>query len=394
MKKNILLTVFVGLYSWANYAQSNTVSDILTEIEKNNLELKSYSSLMESKVLGLKSTNNLPNPEAGAYYLPFGANNTGDYTEFQITQSMEFPTVYKTRGDIIALEKEKLAIDYKVKRQSVLSDANNHLLNLVFLDNKKSIAKSRLDQAKKLNNQITSLYEKEKVGVLDLNKSKVALMQEQLNYNKFDNSIKEVLLLLKNLNGGIAISFFSTGFTDSLTISPLENIIAERESLDPTIMLLTKNEEIAQQQIKLSKNNNLPNLTAGFNYQGVSGSNYSGVYGGITIPLWNNKNKVEEAKVNFVYQQAVSLTTKGVENTLVENKYNEYTNLLLNYREYQNALANLNNSELLLKSYELGQISFLIYYSELQFYAQAQDTLLEIEYQLHQLKAELLKYKL
>jgi cobalt-zinc-cadmium efflux system outer membrane protein len=57
-------------------------------------------------------------------------------------------------------------------------------------------------------------------------------------------------------------------------------------------------------------------------------------------------------------------------------------------------MTNLNNSELLLKSYELGQITFITYYNELQFYAQAQDIMLEIEYQLHQLKAELFKYKL
>ena len=394
MTKKILLTIIVGLYSWANYAQTNTTSEILTEIEKNNTELKSFVSLMEGEYLRLKSSNNLPDPEVGAYYLPFGTHNTGDYTEFQITQSMEFPTVYKSRGNIIEMEKEKLAIEYEVKRQTVLFNANNHLINLIFLENKKELAKERLDQAEKLNNQITSLYEKEKIGVLDLNKSKIALMQEKLKYKSFDNSIKEVLLLLKNLNGGNDVSFISTGFINSLSIPELDSIIAERERLDPSLMLLKKKESIAQQQIKLNKNNNLPNLTAGFNYQGVTGSNYSGFYGGLSIPLWSNKNKVDEAKVNYVYQQAVTTNTEAIEHTLIENQFNEYNNLLNNYKEYQNALSNLNNSELLLKSYELGQITYLTYYMELQFYAQAQDILLEIEYQLHQLKAELFKYKL
>ena len=62
----------------------------MQEIEKNNSELKAYSSLMESKVLERKSGNNLPDPEVGVYYLPFGNHIGGDYSEFQISQSIEF----------------------------------------------------------------------------------------------------------------------------------------------------------------------------------------------------------------------------------------------------------------------------------------------------------------
>lgn len=394
MTKYIILPILAGLFSWATYAQTNVLPGILTEIEQNNTELKSYSSLIEGKYLGLKSANNLPDPEFGGYYMPFGVNNTGDYTEFQITQTMLFPTVYKLRGNIIEMEKEKLSIEFEVKRQTVLSSANKHILHLLFLNSKKEIAETRLNQAKKLSTQISSLYEMEKVGVLDFNKSKIALMQENLKYTQIDNDITAVLLLLKNLNGGIEVTTVSTGFTDSLGVPSLDSIIMDRERLDPNLLLLRMKEEIAEQQIKLNKSHNLPNLTAGYNYQGVAGNNYSGVYGGISIPIWSNRHKIEEAKVNFVYQKGETISLEGVKNTLIQNQHNEYNNLLKNYHEYQDAMTNLNNSELLLKSYELGQITFITYYNELQFYAQAQDIMLEIEYQLHQLKAELFKYKL
>ena len=158
MTKYIILPILAGLFSWATYAQTNVLPGILTEIEQNNTELKSYSSLIGGKYLGLKSANNLPDPEFGGYYMPFGVNNTGDYTEFQITQTMLFPTVYKLRGNIIEMEKEKLSIEFEVKRQTVLSSANKHILHLLFLNSKKEIAETRLNQAKKLSTQISSLY--------------------------------------------------------------------------------------------------------------------------------------------------------------------------------------------------------------------------------------------
>ena len=69
--------------------------------------------------------------------------------------------------------------------------------------------------------------------------------------------------------------------------------------VDPELKILLDQEKVAKQQIKLSKNKSLPNLTAGYNYQGVSGSTYSGIYGGVSslygvaeIPLRQQKQNM------------------------------------------------------------------------------------------------------
>ena len=147
-------------------------------------------------------------------------------------------------------------------------------------------------------------------------------------------------------------------------------------------------------QVQVQKNKLLPNLTAGFNYQGVMGNNYSGVYGGISIPLWNGRNKVRAAKAQYQYQQSntESVTTTRHSNFL--EQYNQYDLMLRKYREYTITLEGLNSENLLLEAYQLGQISFMDYHVELQFYRQAYDKMLEIEKELHQLKAKLSKHQL
>jgi outer membrane protein TolC len=132
----------------------------------------------------------------------------------------------------------------------------------------------------------------------------------------------------------------------------------------------------------------------GYNHQGISGDNFSGFYGGISIPLWNSKNKVKAAKAGYKYRQS---QTEAVTTTLYtdfQEKYNRYQLLLKKYREYQKTMKSLDSESLLFKAFELGEFSFMDYYVELQFYRDALDKMLQMEKELYQLKAELLKHQL
>ena len=80
------------------FSQYAGVEEILVQIEQNNIELKAFQSYIDGQKLQNKSGNNLPNPELIGYYLPFGEHQSGDYTEFEISQSLEFPSVYGARN--------------------------------------------------------------------------------------------------------------------------------------------------------------------------------------------------------------------------------------------------------------------------------------------------------
>ena len=158
--------------------------------------------------------------------------------------------------------------------------------------------------------------------------------------------------------------------------------------------MLEKEEEIALSIVILNKQKSLPNLTAGFNYQGVSNSNYSGIYGGISIPLWSNRNKVKAAKASYNFNQLNTNSQVLRFYSDFEKQYNDYEILLSKFKEYQETLSGLNSDALLLKSYGLGEISFMEYYIELKFYQEATNAMVEMARQLHQQKADILKYEL
>lgn len=394
MLKNNVLAFCVCLFSFIAAAQSPSTMDALQQIEENNPTLKAFSSFLESKKLSQKASNNLPDLQGGAYYLPFGHHASGDYTEFQVTQSFELPTVYSTRGTLIDMQEAQNAMEYQLKRQDVLLPALKLLNDLIFLNKKEEIEKVRVLQSKKIFDQTNELFEQEQVGVLDLNKAKIAWIQEQFKLDIIGSDLKKIMIQLKNMNGGKELDFAPNDYVGSLIVDDPENLWQEKMQVDPELKILLDQEKVAKQQIKLSKNKSLPNLTAGYNYQGVSGSTYSGIYGGVSIPLWSSRNTVKAAEANYDYQKSFTQVKTDVMRNDFLGEYEMYQAMLKKYQEYQSTLQSLGSEELLLQAFELGELSFIQYYIELQFYQKALDSMLEMENKLVQSKAELLKHQL
>jgi outer membrane protein TolC len=275
-----------------------------------------------------------------------------------------------------------------------LLKAKDGFLNLYFLQKQKGIEEERKLQSQKVYEQIQELFNKEQVGILDLNKAKVAWLQEQFVVEKLQAEIQNQNTILQTLNGGQQLELENLQLELPLQLQNLETIWNEKLAKDPKLLELKANEATARQKITLEKNKILPNLALGYNYQGVNGNNYSGVYGGLSIPLWNSKNKVKSAQANYEYQQSNTQVANELLYSQFQQDYNQYQLLYKKYNEYQETVANLNSEDLLFKAYSLGEFSFLDYYMEVQFYRNATNEMLQMEKQIQLLQAQLLIHQL
>ncbi len=394
MYKYVVSVCFGCLFSLGLSAQDMGGNQVLEQISKNNRQIKAYQSFMSSRNLANKSENNLQDPQVSAFYLPFGEHETDDYYEYQVSQRFEFPTVYGARSKRIEKQEALLELEYENLRQEVLLDAKKQLLELQVLQKRKELEQKRVEQAKEVYGQIQRLFDAEQIGILELNKAKVAWIQEQFEIEQLEIRIESVLRDLQKLNGGEAIEVGQLQISDETQLLSQEAIWQEKLSSDPEVKALQAQTELAEQQVKLEKNKVLPDLSLGYNYQGVSSSNYSGFLGGISIPLWNSNNKVKAAQARYEYEQSNSDFVQAELYTAFLEKYQRYQLLNEKFLEYQETFQDLNSEELLFKAYELGELSFLDYYREVEFYRQAYNRMLEMEKELLQLKAELLKHQL
>ena len=394
MNKYIVFAIFGCLFIMTSFSQTKNIEELLHQIAQNNTELKGFQSFVESQQLENKSTNNLPDPQLSGYYLPFGENTTEAYSEYQISQSFEFPTVYAARNKWNALKADQLQTVVTKKRQEILLKAKEGFINLYILQKQRSIEVNRKKLSKQVYEQMQELFNKEQVGILDLNKAKVAWIQEQFVVAQLQTEIQNQITMLQTLNGNQSLELDNLQLEIPFELQTFETIWSEKLESDPKLLELQANEASALQNVKLEKNKVLPNLALGYNYQGINGDNYSGLYGGLSIPLWSSKNKVKAAQANHEYQQSNSQVVKQLLHAAVQQEYLQYQLLFKKFTEYQNTIENLHSEDLLFKAYSLGEYSFLEYHMEMQFYRNATDKMLQMEKELQLLQAQLLIHQL
>ena len=394
MNTYIVFAICGCLFFVTGFSQDRNIGELLNEIEQNNTELKAYQSFIDGQKLQNKSGNNLPDPRLSGYYLPFGDHQTDDYTEFEISQSFEFPSVYAARNKWNNLKAEQSQAAYGEKRQEILLKAKKGLIELFILQKRKTIEDERKKQSQEVYEQMQELFNREQVGILDLNKAKVSWIQEQFVVEQLEAEIQNQRTALQTLNGNQPLGLDNLQLNIPFQIQTVADLWNEKLAKDPKLLELKAYEAAAQQNVQLEKTKILPDLSLGYNYQGVNGNNYSGVYGGLTIPLWNSKNKVKAAQANYEYQQSNTQVVQQMLYAKLQQEYNQYQLLLDKYTEYQDTMETLNSEELLFKAYNLGEYSFLEYYMEVQFYRDATDRMLQMEKQLQLLQAQLLIHQL
>lgn len=386
----------LGLFLLAKFsmAQVNSLDQILAQIEQNNPKLNAYSNLVEAEMLELESSNQLSNPELSAYYLPFGEHSGGDYLEYEISQTIEFPSVYLARNSLINSRKQKLELEYQQKRKAILFLAKTLGLKLIYCNKRIELEQSRRQNAELLFNQIKEQFEKDQVNILDYNKAQIHWLQQQFQVAQLEKEREALMMELRHLNGDLALQAELKDFDEALTLVSFDSLWMQFRSADLDLQIVEQERQMSKDNYRLAKQKLWPDLTAGYNSQGIAGERYSGLYAGLSIPIWQARKKLKIASVQAIYQDQASEVLMHEKKSHFSAAYYKYRLGLEQFRRYESSLGQINSEDLLLKAYELGQLSFLEYYMDLQFYRDAKDKYLEMQFQLQIAKSELSKHLL
>jgi outer membrane protein TolC len=232
------------------------------------------------------------------------------------------------------------------------------------------------------------------VIILEVNKAKLQLLNIQNEAALNDNEILVATTKLSELNGGQQIIIKDTAYPLTAVVPDFETLDSAIEANDPFLKVFEQEKAIMQQQIRVQKSLNLPKIETGYHSQGILGQSYKGVHAGITIPLWENKNRLKAVQANLDYA-TTNAQTHVLEHRL-ENKgyYDQLAVRLKAMQEYKDLLATLNNTELLNKALRLGQITIIQYFQDESYYFSAYDKYLQMEREYQQAIARLYKYQL
>lgn len=377
MRKYIILIAVLAVAGPA--AAQQTIDAVLQQIERNNTTLEALRKQTEADKLQNKTGITLPDPEVSFDYLWGDPSSIGNRKDFGVTQSFDIATIAGSRRRVADAQNGLLDVEYRAGRMAVLLEAKQTCIQLIYYNALKAELEQRLAHAQ----AVADFYDRQladgNANRLEVNKARLSLSAAQGELRRNEVERTNLLAELQRLNGGEPIVFEQAAYAQPVLPQDFEAWYDEAAAANPVLAYARQNVELKRREMKLGKLTRLPQISAGYMSELVPESNFRGITLGLSVPLWSNRNRVKQAKAAVV---AAELQQKDATVQFYERLRNQYGRTLGLQRtagEYRKALAELDNTQLLRKALDAGEISLLDYIVELGLYYTTVDEALAAE---------------
>jgi outer membrane protein TolC len=365
--KAIIITMMV-LFAGITLNAQNNINPVLSSIEENNTTLKALREQAEADKLQNKTGIFLDDPEVGFNYLWGNPSNVGNRTDFSVTQTFDIPTITGMKSRLANGRNNLVEWQYKADRMNILLEAKQYCVELVYYNSLLKELYLRLEHAQTIAKGYKDRMDRGDVSILEYNKVNLNLSTIQGEISRMEVERDALLAQLKRLNGGIDVVFNEADYGSRELPLNFNEWYVQAEDKNPVLAYVRNEIEVSQKQVSLSKAMNLPKFTAGYMSEKVVGQRYQGVSLGISIQLWSNKNQVKQAKAAVAAAQSREADTKHQFYSQLQIQYSKAMGLKTTADKYRRSLANVNNTILLKKALDAGEISLLDYMVEMGLY--------------------------
>ncbi len=400
---NRLLSLIILLcVTLPTFAQS--LDELIAIIERNNTTLQALRKTTDAEQLAARAELGLPDPEVGYNYLWGNPSEIGVRHDITITQTFDAATLGGQKRRVADSRSQALEQQYRAERMNILLDARQHLVDLIYSNAMLALCEQRLADATTLLNAQQRRLDTGDGTLLDLNNARLNQATLQAQHEQLQADRNTLLAQLRQLNGGQDIAPVPDASPSgtplsSLTTFPLTPLptdfdtwYAEAAAHSPFLAEAAADVELSRRLLALSRAECLPALTVGYMSEKTAGEHYQGITAGLSIPLWSGSRKIRQAKAGIAAaearQQDVSLQLR----TQLQTLYLRALALQRSAINYRNAVNESDNTPLLHRALEAGQISLPEYLQQLSLIYDAQDVALATERDYQRALAELSAY--
>ncbi|MCK9207564.1 MAG: TolC family protein [Salinivirgaceae bacterium] len=392
MKKYIRIWGFLFFLPISLMAQQS-VENVLTQIEKNNTALAALRKNADAEKIGNKTGMYLQNPEMEFNYLWGNPSVIGNRTDLNITQTFDFPTAYSYKNQISKLKNDQVELEFQKQKRDLTLQARNLCTDLIYTHALKSETLKRKEQARWMADAYKRRLEMGDATQMEYNTAQRNLLNSSKELEGLEIEYMALQSELTRLNGGVYISFPDSIFPILDVPSDFEQWYALAEQNNPMLTWIKQELAISQKQEKLNRAMSLPKVQTGYMSEKVVGQNFQGITVGLSLPLWENKNQVKFAKAKTLALESIASDNKLQFYTQLKALHGKVVSLQKNVNEYRSNLASFDNSGLVKKAWDKGEISLTDYLLELSLTYESTLKLLEMERNLFKAQAELINYR-
>ena len=389
----LIASLYCLLISTTVYSQTG-IDSLMSRVGRNNKAIQANREYQLARKAEFKTGLTPYDPTVEYDYLSGSPAGSGNQRDFAVTQQLDFPSVYGSKRKLSVQQAIQSDLQHRVFTQDILLNAKLEALELIYLNKQAVEMTRRLARTQQLVSDYQKKLDKGDAIILDVNKAKLQLLNIQQDVMLNDNAIRQTLTRLKEFNGGMDVNLTDTIYPLVAQVPDFRKLDSLIEANDPLLQVYEQEQQIRQQQIIVQKRLNLPKIETGYHSQAILGQSYKGIHGGISIPLWENRNRVKAAEANLSYANFSAVNHK-LEHQLENKQYFDQLEVRKNaMAEYRTLLSSLNNTALLNKALQYGQITIIQYAQDEQFYFDSYSRYLQLEAEYHKAIARLYKFTL
>ena len=383
MKRYIIL--IASLATMSTMAQS-PIESILQSVADNNNSIKATQQDVSAAQTELSAENCLENTSFEFEYLwaekqvP-GGNKYG----FSIMQGFDFPTVYGQRRKLINAQNALGSSQINYVRQSVLLDARNLYIKIVYLNKQIELVAEREEIARSLVDMYKTRMESGDANQLEVNKVEINRLSQSSQLKMLINERNAAIADLVACNGGHALPVAAKEMEQYPIMAmpaSLDEVTAQWQETDANINMMRKQQQVAESFSAVSKEGWIPKFELGYKQAYEVGDMFYGLAVGVSLPLFKTSNEVKTAQARALSLSLQSDVANAELTAEVSQLYNEAVTLSAALEDYT-LLAEQNNRELLFRALEAGQISLIEYMSDIAQLNEAEENQLMLEYQYY-----------
>lgn len=392
MMKHIFILLSIIIVD-GSHLFSQDIDKVIAEVEKNNTTLIALRKNAEAERIGNKTGLYMQNPEFTFNYLWGSPESIGNRKDMSLVQSFDFPSAYVYRNQISDYRNVQVELEYERQRKSVITQTRLVWNSLIYHNALETELKKRIENARNLADSYKSRFEIGETGIIDFNKAHVYLLNVIKDAESNEIERNALLAELKSLNGDIPVQVNDSIFPVQAIALDFEQWYILAEQNNPVLQWLKQEISISQKNEKLNTALGLPRLHAGYMSEDVVGQQFQGITVGLAIPLLENKNAVKYAKAKTIALQSAETDTRLQFYNNLEALHAKTISLQNSLNDYRANLQKFNNSALLLKALDNGELSLAEYYFELSVFYESLDKLLILEKTLNETVIELNRYQ-
>lgn len=364
-------------------------SSLLDTVALNNKSLSAARQLAESQKLSAKTGIYLDNPTVSFDRL---SNATGNYSEMLISQSFDFPSTYVHKSKIAGLSSRQADEQLRKEKLDVLTSFVQVYTELVYINRRISLLSKRLEMSQRLLVGVEKRLTLGDANVFENNRVKSEAAKTHSEFQLAESRRKTLQFALAELNGGKTITVGDTLYPVLHDFQVNDSTPAAVSANSPIVKQWEARARVADRNVYLQKSLSLPKFEIGYRQDITTGQTFNGIHAGVTIPLFENKNSVKSAKANYLYTAEATNASRLEVQSNIKQFIEEYKTLQHSVSRMNEIFGNINTPGLLMKAYDIGQISYTEFFAEHENYHSTKLYIEDLQFKAETLKLVLYIY--